>query len=350
MPFKECFINDETCASKIKKAHILSLSATMKMICGQTKAGLQVVQLGNIQDGKLIPSRIGWSIASAHHCFCHDHDNDLFEPIENDNILDSKNKQQLFLHILRSFAYVYYRKKESIIGLESLIEPLTEVGESLQKLQETLLQFVNLPGNGKKWTTEDELRKRLNLSIWTYEFVRKQLLEINESGDYSRIIYRSAVIDKRLPFASAGVFFPEIVDPENKIPSIVSFSEGDPVLKRPAIMLNVLPDKHGRTIIVAGALKEDTNAVLTLRRFNHLEKGTFGRALTSMILSANPDNTFFHPQFWEYLKSNGESKTLIEELNQKRGLDILTHPLKLSELDLFSKKYSCDNLGIEFNQ
>ncbi len=349
MPFKDCFIGDQTCSTKFKQAHILSMSATMKLLNDQTKAGLQVVHLGNRDrtSGRIIPDYVGWSKASAHHCFCHDHDNDLFEPIENDNILDSQNQEQLFLHILRSFAYVYYRKKEDNKDLESLIEPFAEIGKSLTTLQETLSQFIHIPGSGKEWTSSDELRKRLNLSMWSYEFVRQELLTANKSKDYSKIIYRSAVIDRKLPFASAGVFFAQIIDPDGKKPSMVSYRQGDPVLKPPAIMLNVLPDKHNRTIIVAGALKEDDNAVMTLRKFGQLKKGEFGKALSSLIFHANRDNTFLHPKFWEHLKQTGASEEIIKELNQERGLDLLMDPLKLSSVNLFSPEYSCDKLGIE---
>ncbi|MEO9531311.1 MAG: hypothetical protein ABJG68_11695 [Crocinitomicaceae bacterium] len=345
MPFKECFIQDDTCVEKFKQAHILSQAATMKLVQGETKAGQHVVHLGNTNEqGVYEPISIGWKKASAYHCFCHDHDNDLFVPIENDNELDPKNKEQLFLHVMRSFAYVYYRKKEQMQTQEELIDVFNSIGDSLDQLRDLMAKFIVLPPN--KLADEDEMRKRMSMSYWSFKYVKNELLKSLKSNDFDRLEYRSLIIPERLPFASAGVLLAKIVDPNpNKI-MMVSMNPGDPVVKPPALMFNVLPDKFDRTIIVAAAIKDDHNATYLLRKFDKLEKGNLGRALTRLLFDANQDNTFLHPKFWEYLKENGYSEQIIKELNEDRGFDLMSDPLKLSELNLFSPEFYCKSVGI----
>ncbi len=342
MKFKYCFINDGTCSEQHKEAHILSRAATMSLVHGSTKAGLQVVHLGaKSQNGELTPSLIGWKKASAHYCFCHDHDNDLFEPIENDNILDPKNLEQLFLHSLRSFAYAYYRKKKEL-------HPINDFMESIINIKLSISNLLNSDQEKEKEKEEaDEMRNRFDMHFWAYESIRKELLSILENKDFHKMAYETAVIDKRFPFASAGVLMAQIVDPEQKQWTIVSYDSKDPILKNPAIILTVLPDKLNRTILIVGALRSDQNATMTLERFSRLSGKDFRKAISSLMIGVNKENTFFNPCLWEYMQQIGIDKQIINEVNQQRGLDLLSQPLTLSEIDLFADEFTCDNLNIK---
>jgi hypothetical protein len=345
MPFKECFIHDNECVQAFSQAHILSQSATMKLVHGSTKGGLQVVHLGNVdKNGEYKPKSIGWSMASAHHCFCKDHDNKLFTPIENDNKLDTRNKEQLFLHVMRSFAYVYYRKKQSTQLHQNIISDFNSIGDSLDRLRNYFAQFIVLPP--KQMSKDEELRKNISLNLWSFQYVRNELIKIQKTKEYDRLEYRCLTISEKLPFASAGVLFAQIIDPNRKILSY-SINPGDPVIKPPAIMFNVLPDKFGRTIIIVAVLKDDGNALQLLHKFDRLDGVCFFQALTRLVFDANKDNTFLHPKFWKHLEDKGYSSKIITELNEGRGFDVMGDPLKLSNINLFSKEFYCTSLGID---
>ncbi len=339
MKYKSCFIKDNKCSEKFKEAHILSKAATMSLVHGPTKSGLQVIHLGYKSEGnKFIPTPVGWKKASAHFCFCHDHDNDLFEPIENDNILDPKNIEQLFLHTLRSFAYAYYRKKKEL-------QPFNDLMESILDIKSTLSGFLNSDRENEDKESR-KLRERFDLKFWPYESIRKDLLDILKNKSFNQMVYRTAIIGKRFPFASAGVLMAQIIDPEQKNWSIVSYDSSDPIIKPPAIILTVLPDKHDRTIVIMGALKKDQNAIMTINKFDRLEGSDLRRALNALILDVNKDNTIFNHKLWDYMKGKGYQDKIIEELNMERGLDLITQPLSLSSFDLFNPEFSCKNLNI----
>lgn len=226
-----------------------------------------------------------------------------------------------------------------------LVKEFHEIGDSQNKLQDFLAQFIVLPP--RELSKEQALKYNLSLSFWSFQYVRNELLKSLNSNKFENLEYRTLIFPERLPFASAGVLLARIVEPLPKKMTIVSINPGDPVVKSPALMFNVLPDKFDRTIIIAAALKDDYNAVHLLNKFDRLPQPELGKALTRLMFDANKENTFLHPRFWEFLKKNDYVSTVCKELNEDRGYDSMLDSLKLSDLNLFDQKLSCKAIGID---
>lgn len=111
-------------------------------------------------------------------------------------------------------------------------------------------------------------------------------------------------------------------------------------------MLTLIPDKQNRMILIMACLKSDGNAMHILRKFDRLNDGERSKAITSLVLTVNKDNTFFNPALWDYMVNHGIDQTLIREINHDRGLDLLIDEVRLSSLNLFDSRFTCASLGI----
>lgn len=338
---KECFINNESCKGKIKEAHILSRAATMSLICGEAKGGLKVVQVAgkNKQTGKLEPTEIGWTKASAYYCFCDIHDSKIFEPIENDNSFDIESNNQLFLHTFRSFAYVYHKQRERI----------DENYEIAKSLTDTINSLSNIFG-GDSQPNYDEIQESYDAQMYSFNIIRDRLIDAWTSNNYKGLTGFSVQIDVSFPFASAGTLMAEIVDTNRTSRVFYNPEEGHLVLPHPGIILTVFPVKGNKTIIIFTALSDDKNARFTLEKFERLSEqdpqGAFAKAVSGLMLSVNKENTFLHPKMWEAMKANGDAIKLQQDIQTNRGADLLHSTLWVSQVNLFSNQYTCKSLGI----
>ena len=293
--YKDCFIGNDDCSSEILAAHILSMKATMSLVHGpDQKNQRKVVLIGhNYGLFEWEPKEVGWKSASTHHCFCGKHDNKLFEPIENDNIFDPKNIEHLFLQSLRSFAVTYYKKKIELKPYHDLLD-----------FEETLDQFKFLYCDPDRTEKVSDWRARINLQFWAYEKTRKELLEILDTKAYSKMQYITRVLDYKLPFASAGSLIAENVDPLGAQSTFVYYDNKQPVVRKPALILTVMPVKTKQTIIVLAGLKSDFNTQFELKKYRECSVLDFEKAISKLMLTANKENTFFNPQLWYIMKHN----------------------------------------------
>jgi hypothetical protein len=336
--FKDCFINDSTCGERIVRAHILSKSATISLIKGKTLGGDKVVHLGSPWElGKKKPALIGWKKASTHHCFCDKHDNDLFEEIENGNRIDLNNSRQLFAICLRSFAYSYYRAKGFLNRDNSKIDTKDGVWKELTRM---------IQASRGQYKPESKI---LDFDFWAFETVRQKLLDLLARNQFDGLIYARFKISMRFPIASAGVLMAIIADPNRLIPTMISRNGETPLITPPAIILTILPDNEGGTMIVFGILKSDYNAKMVLEKILRLPPRELRRAISSIIIGTSNENTFFNPVLWEFIQAEGGEERMIEEINDKSRLDLISlkpYPVQQSSFDLFDPKYACKSLGI----
>jgi hypothetical protein len=335
--FKDCFLNNNECKGKIIKAHILSQKATMKLLKSPTKAGMEVLHIGaKFEENKYIPKSIGWSKASAHHCFCKMHDDKLFKKIENGNLFNPEDIEQSFLHTLRSFSYAYYRKKEEL----NLFNTIGDLAKTIDKMRGFL------SSNSKEQSLSERVKESQKMLLWEYEYVRTELLDILNTKDYEKMSFRSAIIDESFPFASAGVLMAKIICPHPKEPILVNYDSTSPTLKSPAIIMTVIPLKTNETAIIFGILSTDENAKIVLDKIYSLNKEDWFKAISSLMLTANKENTFFNLTLWDYMKSKGYDKQIIKEINKPRNLDLLLGSTHLSEINLFDDEFTSRNLNI----
>lgn len=326
MKHKECFLNNESCGPinnetkkpVIKEAHILSKSATMKQLCRNVKGENEVFKASTQQSE-------GWKKASAYYCFCGDHDTEIFRPIENDNPFDPKNKEQLFLHSFRSFAYEYYKKR---IELDSRFK----LASDLNDLVSHFMDFLNEEPEDK------DIESRYQDHIYAHDRVKQELIRVYKEKDYSALLYKSFVVNEKFRFASAGTLMADFISPYKD--SIFHYDQNEPQLSRPAVMLTVFPDpSKNSTNIILSCLKIDENAVFYLNKFDSLNQQDLFLAISSLMLITNRENTFFHPTYWESVMKHPDKKFMKRELQKERGFDLLADKIKLSEFNLFDKTY-----------
>ncbi len=337
--FKRCFINDASCKGNLIFAHTLSRSASMRLIQGKdAKNQSVVIQIGAKKlDNSYEPKPMGWSIASAYHCFCEFHDNKIFEKIENGSELDLKNQEHLFLHTLRSFAFCYHKKKSELDPNNKFTDGFTgTISEVLSLLPED---------DSLKFKDEESYKKySLHLQFSCYEKIRLQLISILNSGQYDKLIYRIAAFPK-FPFACAGTLMAELIDFKNEKMSFFSRDPSTPIHHKPAFMLTILPNKL-KTCLIGAIIKEDNNALLLLKKFDNLKNTEFSNVLSRLVLTSHKENTFFHPKLWEYMKEKSYDKIVLSEINKDRETDNLYEDLKQSEINIFSDEFTCEHLGI----
>lgn len=342
MKFKKCFINNDSCNGKIKEAHILSQSATMKLIKDEGKGGLKVVHVGaKNQEGGYSPQEIGWKKASTYWCYCNDHDDKIFKPIEDGNEFDPSNQEQLFLHALRSFSYSYHKRKLKHSNTDDMMSSMAELIDSISNTLSVDDEDGNFQGS---------IEERIDLRDHSYDFVRKGMLEMWESKDYSNIKHVVKVAPKRFPFASAGALEARIIDVDQRVGSLIFYKKGSGPLKDPFLILTVLPDEKDRTVIILSALKSDTNAIHLLEKFEKLKQPYTTRAITHLMLTSNKDNTFLNPRLWDFIKEKDLVEGITKVINTPRGLDLLNNPVQLSKIDFFILPFSCESLGISYSR
>lgn len=329
---KNCFICDDECSDSFKRAHILSRSATMNLIHGPTKAGQSVIHLGNLNGFEFDPKPIGWKTASTEKCFCSIHDDVLFKPIENGNILNTNKKEHLFLHSLRSFAYTFYKKSAEVQPVRGLLDGTKSLFEMFSE-SKGKFSLENLPS-------------RIDLHLSTYRYMRSAFLETHKNKTYDDFAYRKFIVPEQIPVASAGTLMAQIVPEKGETWTLIQMNPGSPVVHNPALTLTVLPLPTNQTAIIICALKKDKNAMMNLKRFIDLDLDDFLRAITSLMLTSNKDNTFLNPKLWEYLKNINLDQVIRNEINKSRGDDLLRLTPTLSKINLFEPRFSSKNIGL----
>ncbi len=311
----------------------------MKLIQGPDAKGQNVViQIGSKNKENIYePKSVGWSTASAHHCFCEFHDNKLFKNIENGVELDLNNNEHLFLNTLRSFAFCYHKKKSELDPNNQFTDGF--IG-TIQEVLDLLPEDDSL-----KFKDENSYKKySLHVQFSCYEKIRLKLIEILYSAQYDHLLYRIATFPK-FPFACAGTLMSELVDLKSKKISFLSRDPSTPIHHKPGFILTILPNKI-QTYLIGAVLKEDDNALLLLRKFDNLHGQEFFNALSGLVLTSHKENTFFHPKLWEYMKEKGYDKVLISQINKDRGTDNLYEDLMQSEINIFADEFRSENLGI----
>src|SRR5690554_85610 len=322
--YKECFIknggcgpiNKETKKAVRKETHILSRAATMSQLTGEVNGQNEVYRAST---GK----SEGWKKASAYHCFCGNHDDKVFKPIEDDNEFNPKDKEHLFLHSFRSFAYSYHKKRIEMDRIYSL--------------------FFGFSKSSFNIISKDELNTRYKDHMFSHQRIREKLVEIYDNKSFNDLKYKVFIIKKKFPFASAGTLIANIVSEE--MTSIVYYDESESQLARPGIMLTVFPDTHkDQTNVILACLKSDKNGIFFLRKFNDIKQKQLFLGLSSLMLTTNRENTFFHPVYWHAIQNNSKTDKLNIELQKKRGFDLLNGNLQLSEFNLFKKELTSEQL------
>ncbi|MEN9442328.1 MAG: hypothetical protein RLZ33_2405 [Bacteroidota bacterium] len=129
--------------------------------------------------------------------------------------------------------------------------------------------------------------------------------------------------------------------------SIVHYDQSEPQLARPGILLTVFPDCHNdSTNIIIACLKSDKNGVMYLNKFDKMGYESMCLAVSSLMLTTNRNNTFFHPIYWKAIQNHQKLENFNNELSKNRGFDLLAKNIKLSEFNLFDEKLTSKKLNI----
>jgi hypothetical protein len=220
----------------------------------------------------------------------------------------------------------------SLQDLSSLISDVKIFCESVDKIVLHCKKLTN--------STEEELNSKgfhLPLSWLT---TRKEKLDTAiEKNNYDSLTYYAVVKDGLFPLAAAYAFIPEIT-----YDSVFHLQENATVLNPPCIIVTILPDHNGKTIILFACFKGDKSAEFYLKKLLSLEsKDDFERAVSSLLIFSGT-NTYLNPSLWQAL---GEKQEIIEkELNYKRKLDNISEKPFMSSINFFQDEYSAAKLDV----
>lgn len=169
-----------------------------------------------------------------------------------------------------------------------------------------------------------------------FEPIKKKLLGYLAEKRFDKLQYLVRIERKIFPFATAGCFFPQIIDESG---SSLVIANDDNKLIFPVITVTIVPDKFNRTMIILSCLKDDLNSCFYLKKLGSLRDNVqFQKAITGIILNSCSDNTFLNPDFWNKLCLNDEDKLIAREVTKKRPLDKLDQKPYLASINLFADR------------
>lgn len=195
---------------------------------------------------------------------------------------------------------------------------------------------------------KDDLDSRYDDNLYAHETIKTELIKAYRERNFDSLVFKTFVIDEKFRLASAGTLMAEIVSPHKS--SIVYFDQTEHLLRRPAIILTVFPDPAKEsTNIILGCLKSDKNAILYLDKYNSLEPKEVLLAVSSLMLTTNRNNTFFHPLYWDAIQKHPLKIHFESEIKKDRGFDLINQDIQLSKFNLFDKNLVWDKIKPDAN-
>lgn len=316
---KECFHpNKSECVLPIKQAHSLQRNGRLSLIeeevngqnCLYTVTSFSSSKKKHLED--FIP--VGKKIASTFYGFCHKHDTDVFEPIEN-NRFDGSDKH-LFLHSYRSFAHSYHSKIQEL----QLYKSNWEAMRKMPKLQrDAMIAGAELALNDIK--PEKDFLDDLLLNE-TYSGLEYSLFETNEF----------------YPFGCSSLITPHYTVKNEPLEANI-FDNSAPWI---SVILTVVPDKSNSFSILAA----NPNSPPALKFIDHIEELNDEKYLLaiSTLMTAFAENTFWSPKLWDAMSES--AKRVLRNNAQYLFNELMPPIFPWNSLNLYQPRFTAEKLGI----
>ena len=181
------------CSHGIIKAHTVQKRGGLREIAeeGHVISVLKAYERIDKNHGEIIPQREGIRNASTFMGFCSKHDNELFEPIEQQSFV--LNEQAAFLLSFRALSYEYLMKQNALETIE--IRRSTDKGKDFEN-QKIIQTFLHIQQDGFQRGMQ-------------YIKQRKKDYDAKYLADDFSMPHYALEFDGVLPFVCCGGFLPE---------------------------------------------------------------------------------------------------------------------------------------------
>ncbi len=296
---KECLhpeASSATCGSNDNKAHTVQ-EAGVRLVIAENGHVLSIkkgIKNKVKNEGKLIPGKLGISMASTFKGFCSTHDNKLFEPIEQKPYV--LNEKTVFLLSFRAIAYEFYQKRRALENLE--IHGLADKGENFET-QKIIQNRTHAHKCGLLLGMKD-------LVQWKLEYDSMFIAQ-----DFMSMRYYAVEFDAVLPFVCCGVFIPEVGFDGKQLQMITCV---DKELEHVCVNISAMKNK---TFVAFGWNgKKNGPSQQFVESFAAIPSKEKANALLHLAVE-QLENTYFKPSWWNNL---GDSKQLILVRRMQNGL------------------------------
>jgi hypothetical protein len=261
---KECFnFNPNECTKTIA-AHSIQRNGKLSLIAQEVNGQRVVYSFDDFDALETIPyfkfKPLGLAQASTFLGFCGYHDKIIFQPIEDQDFLETD--EQCFLHCYRAIAHSYHLTKQQFKMVEYGYENNTEAYKQ---------------GRSYEWY---KLGMELNES-------QKMEMKLHyQNKDFSELDYIIYQLDEFYPIMSSFAFTLDFSIKGRKLASGTNYMKG--------LMMSVFPEK-GRTIVIIGAHKNDPFAQILMDELNSLPLLKLDKAISSLLITKGSHNTYFSP-------------------------------------------------------
>jgi len=280
------------CTNRVIKAHTVQRAGGLSAIAeeGHVISGKKGFENIFKNEGKIVPGLVGIGGASTFMGFCSNHDNSLFEPIEDSN--STLTHEAAFLLAFRAMAYEFLTKKNALKAIE--IQRGMDKGKDFNT-QVNIQNYLHAYQAGA-------LRGMQDVEGWKAEY-DKRFIE----KDYTSMPHYAVEFKRNLPLVCSGGFHPEVDFSGNKLQII---SRGDVEFEHVCINISVIGEKsfiafgwHG---ITGGPAEQFVKSFKAIRDEE--------KANAALILAVEQsENTYFRPLWWSGL-SDTNRKHLISRM------------------------------------
>ncbi|NKB38184.1 MAG: hypothetical protein GKR93_13645 [Gammaproteobacteria bacterium] len=303
------------CSSKIIKAHTVQKGGGLSVIAENghvisIKKGLKNIHKNN---GAVVPDEIGINDASTFMGFCGKHDNELFEPVEQQ--LFQLNERAAFLLSFRAISYEYFTKQEALKTFD--IQRGADKGLDYE-MQQNIQNHIHIYKTGLEIGMED-------LKQWKQLYDQRFI-----SQDFISMPHYAIKFDEVLPFVCCGTFHPE-VDFNGKQVQIIT--RGSAKREHVSISMSVMQNKTFVSFGWDGELQGPAEQFVS--SFKELSSSDKANALLHLVVE-QLENTYFNITWWKGISAPDRASLIARIENgtgtsQKRSISTYKNIYKILE-------------------
>jgi len=288
--FKECFHKDNSCDSKIIKAHSIQENRYLKEI--SVNGELLSFNSYNFSDKfEVSLKEIGKGKASIFTGFCKYHDNVIFKPIESENEYEKYNKEQEFIFAYRALAWFYYAKRVEYNIYKKSYEMFSDIDvQNIQKYYNFHPPFSDNFIAFKTHMYQQSLKGAL-AAVKELEIFRASFNINLERKKFNKLVTKVIEYNKTTPIALSSIVNIEY-DVNGKL--INDYYNQKKKLK--PILLSVFNQK-GKTYILISYLKKHMNTFSFIDEQIIKQPTLRQKIILSNMIISYVENFFISPDF-----------------------------------------------------
>ncbi len=276
----QCHEPTETCDQQAIRAHSIPSSTVLSRLSHDGHVVMPYLKLKVPPPSIVSFKRVGKNNATTFSGLCAQHDNDLFQPID-DQLPDLNNKAHLFLLAYRAVLREYHAVLQNAIRFQSTYQKEIEVG----------LSSGNEPSNLGMIATANILN-----AYECYEY-KRQFDHYYLSCDWSQLKHDILFLRNQTPSIAVSSLF-----------SLDDIDVDAP--KTPRVTLSVFPIRSDVAVILS-AIPEDAPFVSAYLHPLLSSEAFLQKYLLSKIILGSCDNFVIAPQYYDSMSQ--ERKEAIEQ-------------------------------------